>query len=104
MSKTKLMLDVVQDMRALADSLKAMCDAIMANEPETKTETTAPKTKPKAKEPQLSLEDVRSVLAKKSQAGKTAEVRGLIEKYGANKLSEVDAKHYVDLLKDAEEL
>lgn len=35
------------------------------------------------------LEDVRSVLAKKSQSGLTSEVREIIVKYGGNKLSEI---------------
>ena len=33
MSKIKLLLDVVQDMRSLADSLQAVADAIAENEP-----------------------------------------------------------------------
>ena len=50
MSKVKLMLDVVNDMRSLADSIQAVCDAMMESDsapkevPATKTET--------AKEPQ----------------------------------------------------
>jgi len=67
-----------------------------------------PKLKETAKEPEakpaLTLEEVRSVLADKSRAGHTAEVRELLKKYGAAKLSEVDAKHYEALLRDAEVL
>lgn len=44
------------------------------------------------------------VLAEKSQIGFTAEVRGLIQKYGADKLSAVDKAYYSDILKDAEGL
>ena len=47
---------------------------------------------------------MRGALASKSQEGKTAEVRELIQKYGASKLSEVDEEHFVDLLKEAGEL
>lgn len=50
------------------------------------------------------LEDVRAVLAVKTQDGMTAEVKGLITKYGGSKLSGVDPKHYVDLIKDEEVL
>ena len=50
------------------------------------------------------LEDVRAVLAVKTQNGMTAEVKGLITKYGGSKLSDVDPKHYADLIKDAEVL
>ena len=54
--------------------------------------------------PALTLEEVRAVLADKSRAGHTAEIRELLKKYGANKLSGVDPKHYEALLKDAEVL
>ena len=58
----------------------------------------------KAEEKQLSLEEVRAVLAEKSRAGFTAEVKALLAKYGANRLSEVAPEHYPALLKDAEVL
>ena len=46
MSKIKLLLDVVQDMRSLADSLQAMADAIAENEPaDTPEENTGKKPK-----------------------------------------------------------
>jgi len=110
MSKVKLLLDVIKDMRSLADSLQAMADAIGQNSPE---EIAAPAQAPAAKpalapaDPPpkaITLEDVRAVLAEKSHDGFTAEVRGLLEKYGAKKLSGVDPKHYAALLKDAEVL
>ena len=46
--------------------------------------------------------DVRAVLAEKSRGGHTAEVRTLLQKYGASKLSAVDPANYEALLKDAE--
>ena len=54
-------------------------------------------------EPAPTLEDVRAVLAEASRNGHTAEIRALLEKYGAAKLSAIDPSHYVELLKDAEE-
>lgn len=42
------------------------------------------------------------MLAKLSQHGKTAEVKDLLTKYGATKLSDVDEGNYKELLKDAE--
>ena len=102
MEKTKL-IKVVQDIRNLADDIEAMLDS--ANDPKNEN---LPKAEPAAKEepkkPEVSLEKVRGSLAEKSRSGKTTEVRELIKKYGANKLSEIDPVHYADLLKDAEEL
>ena len=54
--------------------------------------------------PAPTLEQVRAVLAEKSRAGHTAAIRELLRKYGAEKLSLVDPKHYETLLKDVEGL
>lgn len=53
-------------------------------------------------EPELALEDVRKYLAELSRDGHTAQVKQLLSKYGANKLSEVKPSDYKSLLKDAE--
>lgn len=58
----------------------------------------------KETKPTLTLEEVRAVLADKSRAGHTAEIRELLKKYGASKLSLVDPKHYEALLREAEVL
>ena len=55
-------------------------------------------------EPQLTLEQVRAVLADKSRMGFTAEIRTLLQKYGAAKLSGIDPVHYKALVADAEVL
>ena len=52
----------------------------------------------------ISLEDVRRVLAELSRDGFTAEVRKLLQKNGANKLSEVESSKYEQLLKEAGEI
>ena len=102
MSKIKLLLDVVNDMRSLADSIEVVCKAMTENNSATE-EVPATKTEP-AKEPEIPLEKVRMVLAEKSQLGFTAQVREIIGKYGADKLSAVDKAYYADILKDAEVL
>lgn len=58
----------------------------------------------KEAKPVLTLEEVRTVLAEKSRNGFTSEIKELLKKYGASKLSEVDPKNYEALLKDTEEL
>ena len=55
-------------------------------------------------EPQLTLEQVRAVLADKSRMGFTAEIRTLLQKYGAAKLSGIDPVHYEALVAEAEVL
>ena len=55
-------------------------------------------------EPVLTLEAVRAVLADKSRAGFTAQIRSLLQKYGADKLSGIDPANYKALLADVEGL
>lgn len=124
MGKVKLLLDVISDLRSLADSLQAVADAVAdgsaaAAEMSTPQEQAAEKSSKMAakkniakkaavkQEPQeklLTLEEVRMVLAEKSRAGHTAEVRALLVKHGAEKLSDIDPARYPALLADAEVL
>lgn len=69
MSKIKLLLDVVEDMRSLADSLQSLADAMTQGEaPEAEpVQKAAP---PHPKEPVVTLEQVRAVLAEKAMTGK----------------------------------
>lgn len=50
----------------------------------------------------ITLEMVRAVLAEKSRNGFTAEVRALLEKHSAEKLSEINPVEYAALLAEAE--
>ena len=112
MCKVKLLLDVISDVRSLADSLQAVADAITVNESTTVDATPTQDPVKEEKQPikknaakkEYTLEDVRGILAIKSQNGLTAEVKGLIEKYGGTKLSDIDPTHYADIMKDAEVL
>lgn len=55
-------------------------------------------------EPELTLEDIRGILADIARAGNREGVKALLEKYGASKLSALDPEHYAAILKDAEGL
>ena len=122
MSKMKLLLDVVSDLRSLADSLQAVADAVAqggqerpgqspekqpVQEPEKKNaakETEPPAEAPVPEAEPLTPEQVRAVLAEKSRAGHTAEVKALLLKHGADKLSDIDPAEYPALLAEAEVL
>lgn len=114
MSKVTLMLDaavaVITDIRALADSLQALVDAMSVKEAEEKPVVKATKQKKIAAKETVgeiappTLEEVRAVLADKSRKGHTAEVKALLNKHGADKLSDIDPAEYTALLADAEVL
>lgn len=74
-------------------------------EPEPEPAKTKAKAKPKAKkEPEVTLEQVRGVLADLARADLSDQVRELIVEAGAEKLSEVDPGKYSWLLERAKEL
>ncbi len=50
------------------------------------------------------LEEVRTALAEISRNGKTAEMKALLSKHGAMKLSDVKVEDYAALLTEAKEL
>lgn len=61
------------------------------------------KAEPK-EETTVTIEQVRAVLAEKSQAGLTAEVKSLLESFDANKLSAVKAEDYAAVLEAAKNM
>ena len=80
-------------LRAIAKNLSELADVLQEE---------VGKVEPAKKEPpKVTLEEVRAVLTALSAEGKTAQVRNLIEKYGATKLSEIDPVHYAGLMEDA---
>ena len=64
--------------------------------------TSPEETTPTPPEKAPSLEDVRAVLAEKARDGLTPQVRELLKKYGADKLSSVRPEDYRALMKDVE--
>ena len=100
MSKVKLLLDVVEDMRSLADSLQSIADSIQGNTaaPEETTAQSVDNT------PQITIDQVRTLLAEKSGEGKTQAVKELLYKYDAGKLSGVKPEDYAALMEEARKL
>ena len=124
MSKIKLALDVVNDLRSLADSIETLAQAIGTNEPiDDATKTKQKKEKePEAKalteevaegkaskekapeEKQPTLEEIRAAMADKSRDGHREAVKAIITKYGAGNLSALDPKYYAAALKEVGEI
>ena len=127
MSKIKLALDVVSDLKSLAESIETLVRAMESNEVanEVNEEPIKKKSKTKAKveepepeveeatievpveepeEKQPTLEEVRAAMADKSRDGHREAVKAIITKYGAGNLSSLDSKHYAAALKEVGEL
>ena len=62
-----------------------------------------PAAAPEPKKP-ITIEQVRAVMSAKSDEGKTAQVKALLMKYDAGKLSGVKPEDYADLLQEVEAL
>ena len=105
MSKMAEMAQTIEELRTAAASINAAADWLyqhFSGEDDSKQQKSKSAAKKEELKPEIKLEDVRAVLAEKSRAGHTAEVRTLLQKYGAAKLSAVDPTNYEALLKDAE--
>ena len=106
MSKTKLLFDLASNLRSLADSVQAVAEVTAETETDETAQSEAPVSTKESEPPAkaVTLEQVRAVLADKSQQGFTADIRTLLEKHGAPKLSQIDPSNYAALMADAEKL
>lgn len=111
MSQIKLLLDIIADVRHLGDSLEAYAEALTASDklnpddfeqiyPPVEEQATPEDEQPK----KITLPEVRAVLANKSRAGFTEEVKKLLIKHGAEKLSGIAESEYAALMKEAENI
>lgn len=108
--RNQMILDGIKGLRSLADALEIAVESINTH---TLESIFSPKgeqpdlfeqvntTQEKPEEISLTLTDVRKVLAEKSRAGHTEQVRVLLEKYGADKLSAINPTHYKNLVNEA---
>ena len=83
------------------EKLAAGYRALAKDQKDKKVEMAVP-AEPEKKE--ISIEEVRAVLAAKTQARKRREVKELLLKYDSGKLSGVKPENYAALLADAEAL
>ena len=88
---------VISELTSLAGSVTKLSTALKADE----VGNPAPKA-PQKNAPELSA--VRALLAEVSRSGKTAEVKKLLESHGCEKLSEVKAAFYEELMEKARAL
>ena len=98
MGKNELALALAADLKRLAGSIEAYIGESEVQETPVKA--------PAAEKPeglrQVTIEEVRAILAEKSQSGKQPQVKALITKYGANKLTDIDPDKFGQMVADAE--
>ena len=105
---SKAIMQIANGYERVAAGLRALAED-GSEAPEKKAEA-APKAAKQEKAPKeetseaVSVETVRAVMAEKSRAGKTQEVRALLKEFGADKLSAIPEEKLADLLKKTEVL
>jgi hypothetical protein len=92
----------IKDLRTAATTINDVADTLSELFSATSVDEAHDAVAPA--EPILTLEAVRAVLADKSRAGYTAQIRSLLQKYDADKLSGIDPANYKALLADVEGL
>ena len=97
MSKVSELDLAIKDLRSAAATINDVANSLaeMFSNP-------APEEPATPEAPKVSFETVRAILADKSRNGFTAQIRALLEKYGASKLSEIAPEHYEAILAEAE--
>ena len=109
MISKQLLLDVVNDTLALANSLNKLAlsisDESTTANPEPKisvNEVNITNTSQIEKTPPI--EEVRALMAEKSRGGNKDGVKAILKKYGAEKLTSLDPVHYAQVLNEVREL
>nr|DAT74933.1 MAG TPA: hypothetical protein [Caudoviricetes sp.] len=102
--KIQLLLDVINDMRSVADDLDALAKAMADGGNHPKESKPTPKAKKEA--PAVTHEMLRALAVELSRSGKREAVRNLLGQYGAEKITAVAdtdlESFYTDLLSEKE--
>ncbi len=102
------LLKIAEGFSIVAEGLRGLAKAEGGSKTAEKDTGKTQKAQTEKAEPQqekpATLEDVRAVMAQKSQDGKSKEVKELLQKYGAAKLSAVEPEDYPALLREAQAL
>ena len=120
MSKIKMLLDVVQDMRRLTDSLETLARAIEGPEEEQSATSEKPAeakqsaeqlpsapvaatSAPDAPKPPT-LVELRAFVAERSTPQTRPKIRALLAGHGVAKLTDLPESAYLDLMREVEAL
>ena len=98
----KGLLQIAEGFAMVAEGYRKMASEGMEIPKDIQTEEKPEKSS--TPEKKISITEVRAVMAEKSRAGKTQEIKKLLKEIGADKLSSVPEERYEELMKRAEVL
>ena len=105
MSKMSELALLIDELKKCGETLTGISEGLFELFSGSDEEKPAKKSaKTEKAEKTVTLEEVRAVLAEKSRAGKTSEVKAIITAHGADKLSEIDPSEFAAVLAEAEVL
>jgi len=94
----------IKELRSCGETILEIAETLAGIFSSHAAEDTPPKAVPKEKLKTPAFEEVRHRMTVIAQAGYSAEVKALITKYGARKLSDIDPSQFEGLLKEADAL
>ena len=99
------LLRIAEGFSIVAEGLRGLAKAEGGSKTAEKTQKAQPSTTEKAQqEKPATLEGIRALMAQKTQEGKSKEIKELLQKYGAAKLSAVKPEDYPALMQEAQVL
>ena len=103
------LLRIAEGFSIVAEGLRGLAKAEGGSKTAEKTQKAQPSTTEKAQpetqqEKPATLEGIRALMAQKTQEGKSKEIKELLQKYGAAKLSAVKPEDYLALMQEAQVL
>lgn len=103
------LLRIAEGFSIVAEGLRDLAKAERESKTAEKTQKAQPSSTEKAQteaqqEKPATLEGIRALMAQKTQEGKSKEIKELLQKYGAAKLSAVKPEDYPALMQEAQVL
>ena len=99
------LLRIAEGFSIVAEGLRGLAKAEGGSKTAEKAQKAQPSTTEKAQqEKPATLEGIRALMAQKTQEGKSKEIKELLQKYGAVKLSAVKPEDYPALMQEAQVL
>lgn len=99
-----LIAEGIREMAKTENNISSVKPETKAGKTQSTNKSDGPNSQKEEPESEVSIEDIRAVLAEKSQDGKTGKVRELLQQFGVVKLSAVAEKDYPELMQKAKVL
>lgn len=99
------MREILEELSWNLGNISKLCLSLAENQKNMpRNDKTPTNNKTTIEKKEITIEEVREVLAQKSKNGKTEEVKGLLMKFGANKLSQVKSEDFIKIIIEAKKL